>query len=257
MAAVPRLISRTRRGETTEAIRTLVLDGVVPTGSRLKDQDLAEALGVSRATVREAVRQLVHEGILIHEPYRGLRVADLDDQAVLDLSEVRAALETLAGERVTRSGSTDSLARLDRAVDAIAALRNSEGPGPINETHIAFHRLIQQLAGNPFLEQVWDVIEKQTRLVLRIDREIQPNVRRLVVDHRALVDVFRGGDPREVEAAVRSHVLGQAERVLQLRAARRSATVGSDEPRASEGRRRGVDRAPTEREPGDQLPPRP
>ena len=234
---LPHVESRTRLSETTQAIRNIVLEGLVPTGARLTDQELSAALGVSRATVREAVRQLVHEGLLVHEPYRGLRVADLDDQAVLDLAEIRAALETLAGQRLAKQADAEAFARLDAAVAAIEAASHTSAPGALNEAHIAFHRTLQELAGNALLGRVWEVIENQTRLVIRIDAETRPDADRMIADHRTLVDAVRSGDAVNVANTVSAHVLASARSTIELRAGRAAAAPGRKTRKAAGGRK--------------------
>lgn len=222
LQAVAKVSSRTRLSETTEAIRRLVLDGVVPTGGRLKDQELAVALGVSRATVREAVRQLVHEGILVHEPYKGLRVASLDDQSYLDLSEVRAALEVIGAQRVGAKLSPEIDAQLEAAMKR---LRNARDAASFNEAHLGFHALLQRLAGNKVLEQTWQIIEKRARVVMRIDYEIDPSLDR-VSPHAILVDAIHTRDPEMIAHAVNDHVLASARDRVQRRHAMLDA--GSD-----------------------------
>lgn len=135
--------------ETAAAIRRIVLDRVVPTGGRLKDQELVQALGVSRATVCEAARELVHEGILVHEPYKGLRVANIDDQGWFDLAEVRSVLATLAAQRVARALTPEMDAQLESALREFVDADASGDVASINETHSALHELIQHLSGSP------------------------------------------------------------------------------------------------------------
>ncbi len=230
---VAKVSARTRLSETTEAIRRLVLDGVVPTGGRLKDQELAEALGVSRATVREAVRQLVHEGILIHEPYKGLRVASMDDQAYFDLSEVRAALEVLGAQRVGAAFSSEIEAQLEAAMGRI---RSAHDAVSFNEAHFGFHALLQHLAGNEVLEQTWGIVEKRARAGMRIDYEIDPTLDR-VTPHEILLDAIRSRDREAIAAAVNNHVLGSAADRVRRRHAltdgKPSATPGKVARRAA------------------------
>jgi DNA-binding GntR family transcriptional regulator len=216
LSSLPKVRARTRLSETTAAIRQIVLDGVVPTGGRLKDQELAQALGVSRATVREAARELVHEGILVHEPYKGLRVANVDDQGWLDLAEVRAALETLAAQRVARSLTPEMDAQLESALREIAVADASGDVASINETHSALHELIQHLSGNPMLEKTWDSIGRRARAVIRVDYEVDPT-RDRVESHRSLVRAIRSHDPEVIAKEVESHVLQSARDSIHLR----------------------------------------
>lgn len=213
---VPKVTSHTRLRETTEAIKTIVLDGVVPTGARLKEFELATALGVSRATVREAVRELVHEGLLVHEPYKGLRVATVDDQGWLDLSEVRAALEVVGAQRVARSLTPEVDAQLEAAFQKLMTARTAGDVVAYHEAHIGLHGLIQHLAANPVLEQTWAILETRTRVALRVDYETFPDLDR-VAEHLQFLAAIRSGDHELIEKTVRAHVIGSAMHQIQLR----------------------------------------
>lgn len=215
LGAITKVSTRTRLSETTQAIRRLVLDGVVPTGSRLKEQELADALGVSRPTVREAVRQLVHEGILVHEPYKGLRVATVDDDHYLQLAEVRAALEVLGAQRVGARLTPEIEAQLRAALEEI---RRAGDVAAFNEAHFAFHALLQRLSGGDILAQAWDIVENRSRMMLRIDLEIDPLADRMT-PHVELIEAIRTRDEDVIAAAVREHVIGSA----RVRLARRKA----------------------------------
>ena len=225
---VPKVVSRTRLRETTEAIKTIVLDGVVPTGTRLKEFDLAGALGVSRATVREAVRQLVHEGLLVHEPYKGLRVATVDDQGWLDLSEVRAALEVIGAQRVARMLTPEMDAELDAAFQKLLTVRATGEVAAYHEAHIALHTLVQHLSGNAVLEQTWSILETRARVALRVDYETYPDLDR-VADHRVLLAAIRDGDPGVIDRAVHAHVIDNAIHQMDLRRQRQARSNGEGE----------------------------
>ena len=189
---------------------------MVATGGRLKDQELAQALGVSRATVREAARELVHEGILVHEPYKGLRVASIDDQGWLDLAEVRAVLETLAAQRVARSLTPEMDAQLELALRQVELAGASHEVASINETHSALHELIQRLSGNPVLEKTWESIGRRARVIIRLDLEVYPERDRVEI-HRSLVRAIRSRDPELIAREVESHILTAARDSIRLR----------------------------------------
>ncbi len=225
LRSVAKVHAHTRLSETTEAIRRLVLDGVVPTGGRLKDQDVAAALGVSRATVREAVRQLVHEGILVHEPYKGLRVASMDDETYFDLSEVRAALEVLGAQRVGANLTPQIEAQLEAS---ITRLRKATDMASFNEAHFGFHALLQHLAGSEILEQTWGIVERRARAGMRIDYEIAPALDR-VSPHVDILEAIRTRDRDGIARAIEEHVLASAQdRVGRRHALEERPEVGAE-----------------------------
>lgn len=214
---VNRVQARTRLAETTVAIRRLVLEGLLPTGSRFSDTEIAQALGVSRPTVREAVRQLVHEGLLVHEPYRGLRVATIDDQSLLDLASVRTALETLAASRIAASLPGAALEPLERCILELEKARRAGDGSALHDAHFRFHRAVHVSSGIDVLPAMWDVLESRIRLALRIDLEVRPDFDRVVADHRAFLDFIRLGDLAAIGAGVADHIRRSAAAVVERR----------------------------------------
>src|SRR5262245_340771 len=94
-----------RRDAVINEIKRGIVLGSIRPGDKLTETSLSSALGVSRPTVREALNQVAREGLLIQEPYRGLRVADLDAGAVLDMADVRVALDMQAAENILADSS--------------------------------------------------------------------------------------------------------------------------------------------------------
>src|SRR5919107_4740114 len=90
------VVTSTRREEVSARIRRALLTGELRPGQRIKEVRLAEALGVSRPTLRESLQQLIHEGALIQVPYKGIHVAQPTLEELRDVSEVRMPLETMA-----------------------------------------------------------------------------------------------------------------------------------------------------------------
>ena len=100
------VVSSTRREEVSTRIRRALLTGELRPGQRIKEVHLAEALGVSRPTLRESLQQLVHEGALVQVPDKGIHVAQPTAEELRDVAEVRMPLETMAAlrRRGTRTG---------------------------------------------------------------------------------------------------------------------------------------------------------
>lgn len=115
----------TRREVVLDALRRAVLSGELEPGQRVKEAPLAEALGVSRPTVREAIYRLIHEGSLVQVPYKGITVAQPSPRDLLDVAEVRVSLETLAALHLAKNLDGPGMPRLrealQRHLDAIEA----------------------------------------------------------------------------------------------------------------------------------------
>src|SRR3990170_7303598 len=109
-AALTPVTNATRREVVVDAIRRALLSGELVPGQRVKEAPLAEALGVSRPTVREAMNQLIHEGSLVQTPYKGITVAQPSPPDLLDVAQVRVSLETLAALHLAEDPDGDGMA---------------------------------------------------------------------------------------------------------------------------------------------------
>src|SRR6478752_4018963 len=149
----------TLRERAREAVRTAIISGKYRPGDHLGGVELATYLGVSRGTVREAMRHLQQEGLLTTGRRGMLRVNSLSTE------EVRAALEKLAVAEIMSSPEQDSAARTLR--EALSALAGSELDfvGRV-EADLNFHLLLCRLAGNSMLVEAWRSLEGRIRVAI-------------------------------------------------------------------------------------------
>jgi DNA-binding GntR family transcriptional regulator len=178
-----------------ELVRLVVLQGEVRPGERLVEARLAERFRGSRAVVREALRRLEGEGLLVADESGGMHVIGLGEQELRETLEVRAALEALAAGLAAQRVRDGQATGADlRELEALA------GAGPGLEADRHFHRAVAALSGNGpcrhALDHVWD------RLVIA-DRPASTNG-----GHGELVGAIANGDPGEAAAQARRHVLG-------------------------------------------------
>lgn len=181
-----------------EELRRALFDGEVGPGTPLRELALAEAMGVSRSTIREALGTLVAEGLATREPNRGVFVTELDPSAVHDVGLARRVLE-VAGARRWAEASEDAR---DEVREAIAAFRDAAGadPSELTAAHLAIHRSLAALTGSPRLLALADALYAEIRLGLaKVDR-IRRNAEDQVTTHQALLDLLEQG---EVDAAAR------------------------------------------------------
>lgn len=201
-------------------IRRAVVTGTLQPGEKLTENGLSAALNVSRPTIREALAQLAQEGLLVQEPYRGLRVADLDAGAIMDSARTRVALDVLAAEGILADASGGRLARVRAAWDAYARLPFDADPVEAHEEHIAFHRAIWAASENTLLMRLWPVIEANITILLARDQAARNDPRRAHDVHELVVDAIASGDLEQVHRALVVHTMDSAEGlVAMLRAA--------------------------------------
>jgi DNA-binding GntR family transcriptional regulator len=198
-----------------DELRRAVFEGEIESGTPLREVALAESLGVSRPTVREALAVLVADGLATREPNRGVSVASPDPESVRDVSTARSVLET-AGVRnwphaseQARESVRQALAAYEHAVAADASYQE------LNARHLAIHLSLVGLTGSPRLVSMAESIVAELRLVLaQIDR-VRRNARDQAGSHHHLLDLLESGD---VDAAVNelgTHLHGAEDAIIE------------------------------------------
>ena len=206
----------TRREVVVDAIRRALLSGELVPGQRVKEAPLAELLGVSRPTVREAIYQLVHEGSLVQTPYKGITVAQPSPQDLLDVAEVRASLETLAALRLGQDPDGEGMAKLRQALKTHLDAIEAGDLVRVDLTHLDLHRTLWEGSENQMLMRIWPLVESQIRMAMSLDQATRSDLARDAELHIRLVDVIAGGDKAAITAEVREHIANSADEVVKL-----------------------------------------
>ncbi len=150
------LEDRTRRSQIVDQLRDLIVSGQVEPAGRLTETMLAERLGVSRAPLREAIRELVESGLVVSEPYKGMSVRSVTRKDLEELYSLRTTLEQfafrLAWPLRTQTAKANLLERNARLDAAIAA---GDNPALAIELELNLHSWCYELAGHSLLQQTW------------------------------------------------------------------------------------------------------
>lgn len=203
-----------------DRLRDELLSGELSPGSRLKEEHLAQRFRVGRYTVRSALRTLVANGLLEHEPNRGARVPELHPDRVDQLYAYRTVLE-VGSLRIALSRGIV----LEPVARATAALENlpADAPWPqVVRTHQEIHRTIVALSGNTRLIDAYTGCEEELQFVTAITRPAY-TARKLAALHVDLLAHLRGGGERAVNALARDIEIGRGA-VLDAMTATASAT---------------------------------
>ena len=206
LASVEPVVSDTRRSIATANVRRALLSGVFAPGQRIREVELARALGISRPTVREALQQLVHEGILVAEPYKGVRVAEPTARGVVDATNVRTLLEVQAARELAEPAHEAGRAALRAALARHLAALDGDDEEACEDTHLDLHRAIWEGSGNAMLKRIWPLIVSQVRIAVLLDEETHYDHERYRADHERLVATIEGGDPAQIEDVFRHHI---------------------------------------------------
>ena len=190
-------------------LRQAILKGELAPGERLMEIQLAEKLGVSRTPIREAIRKLELEGLVLMIPRKGAEVARISEKSLRDVLEVRRSLEELAIELACERMTEEELRTLEQAQAAFKKAIEDGDAMAIAETDGSYHDLIYQGTGNDKLVQILNNLREQMyryRLEYIKDRDKRQI---LLLEHDHILKALRGRNIAEAKMAVREHIDNQ------------------------------------------------
>jgi DNA-binding GntR family transcriptional regulator len=198
-------------------LKRLILEGVLPAGAQMLEQEAAARLNMSRTPVREAMVRLRQEGMVEIRPRHGMRVLPVSARDMAEIYEVLTALEGAAAEAVARQGvGARAIASLRSAVADMGKALETGDLEKWAEADERFHAQLVQLSGNSRLiqmvGQLWDQAHRARMLTLRL----RPTPTNSVVEHAALVDAIDSGDPVAARHVHEDHRRRAGEMLVQL-----------------------------------------
>ncbi|MEU9794596.1 GntR family transcriptional regulator [Streptomyces sparsogenes] len=193
-----------------DLLRQAVVDGDLAPNERVVESEIARRLGVSQAPVREAVKRLAREGLLMHVPRRGHFVVEISSKDAEYARQVREPMERLAAQLATEHLTDDYLRELDALVERMHAAVAAHDVSRFRDADIEFHTLVSQISGNPFLARMWEVLEPSLRTLRAIsDPLFDGDWSAMADEHGRLVELLRSGDAGKAAAAFADHAAGR------------------------------------------------
>ena len=190
-------------------LRQAILKGELAPGERLMEIQLAEKLGVSRTPIREAIRKLELEGLVLMIPRKGAEVAKISEKSLRDVLEVRRSLEELAIELACQRMTGEELEELTRAQEAFKEAISRGEAMKIAETDEHYHDLIYHGTGNDKLVQILNNLREQMyRYRLEYIKD-EDKRQVLLVEHEHILSALKGHNIAEAKTAVREHIDNQ------------------------------------------------
>lgn len=207
---------QTLSGMTVDALRERILHGDYPEGEPLRQDAIAEELGVSRIPVREALRQLEAEGLVTFSPHRGAVVSTMSLQEILELFELRAEIES---DLVRRAIPHMSAEDRNRAKDILAAYEIALRTGEVakwGELNWQFHSTLYAPAGRAFTMAMVSKLHQQSDRYLRMQLALTHGESRAKDEHRAIANAARKGDTKAAAKLMREHILGAGRALVEF-----------------------------------------
>lgn len=204
-------------------VRDAVITGRLAPGQQLSEASLAQTLGTSRGTVREAMRVLANLGLVSRSAHRGPVVTMITERRAREIYTMRDLLESYAARLAAEEGriGPEALALLEVRLEALADAAHAGDVRAMLEADVQFHASLSGLCGHELLLDQLAVIHTHARRMLIFSDlygpDYGPDFSAVVKRHRRLLDIIRGGNPEEISRAVSDHITeGGHKRVARI-----------------------------------------
>lgn len=198
--------SETRQGrDAYERLVLAIREGALRPGDRLVETELAGSLGISRTPIREAIRQLESDGLVVHQPRLGATVRKLDYFEITELYEMRAVLEGTAARFAARAASEVELAELDAINDEMRAAKDI---AKLYDANRQFHAVILNAARNRFLVRSVEAVQKTLLILGPSTMEEGDRAAQAIEEHRDILEALHRRDGETAENRMRAHIEG-------------------------------------------------
>jgi len=208
LARLAPLEPRTLADMVVDAIVEATATGVFLPGDRVVEAEVARALNVSRVPVREALRILESQGIVVNTRYRGMQLMDVSAAGLERILKVRTGLEALAVEEVLVLAS-DNPGFLDPLAAVVAQLHAAADKGDsfgVAKLDTEFHRTLCRMSGNDVLLRTWEPLSRQLTIIFGLSA-LQKELDAIAHEHDDLLAMLRAGDGPGALRGIREHIL--------------------------------------------------
>jgi DNA-binding GntR family transcriptional regulator len=197
-------------------LRAAILDGVLAPGEQLRENVLAESMGVSRGPVREALNYLEREGLVVMRPNRSAIVARLSRQDADEVFSLRQALERLAVQIACHKATPGDIGELQGVVDAMACTTaRGTTAQEAAELDLRFHDVLYRISGHQRLIAAWTNLRPQIQIFLLSRNVAAPDFRELAArGHQEILDAIKDRDEARGLAIIEAHLQVGYQRVL-------------------------------------------
>lgn len=215
--SLPTMTYTPLRDEVLTTLRQALIGGGFAAGERIREVELANQLGVSRGTLREAFRHLEQEGLIVTAPHRGTTVVNPTATEIREIFGLRIALESYAAEQAAQLATADDLNALQAVADDFHALCFSEGVAlaPRVNMDLYFHELICAAGGNARLLRTWTELCGPVRLLLSALNAPFLDSADVIEQHQRIIDALRAGDGATAREMLTAHLVESRDRMVQ------------------------------------------
>jgi DNA-binding GntR family transcriptional regulator len=210
-----------------ESLREAIISGMLRPSERLMEIQLAEEMGVSRTPVREAIRKLELEGLVVMIPRKGAYVAGMSIKDIADVFEIRGALEGLAAELASERATDEELEVMERYLVKISEEIESGDLSKVVETDTDFHTLIYEASRNARLSQIINNLREQIQRFRTTSLSFPGRMKVALEEHRKIVEALSSRDGELARKLAQEHI-ENAENTMMGMIQHQDTKVGGD-----------------------------
>lgn len=189
-----------------ETLREAIINGTLKPGDRLMELQLAEQMGVSRTPVREAIRKLELEGFVAMVPRKGAYVSDISVKDVVDIFEVRAALEGLAAGLTAERITEEELDDLEKTLFETSEIISGDDINAIVESDNNFHEIIYRASRNQRLTSIITLLHEQIQRFRATSLAMPGRTKNAIEEHKKIVEAISERNVELAQTLAREHI---------------------------------------------------
>jgi DNA-binding GntR family transcriptional regulator len=208
-AGLKPIASPSRSAKVVEALREAIYSGRLKPGESIREMPLARDLQVSQTTIREALLQLEHAGLIVRQPNRGTRVTELSPKEIGERVGLRLALEQIAAGEAARRANREHLQELEVRLREISAAVSANAYYEAGQADLEFHRSIWRASGNQTLCRVLDDLTVPLfAFVSMAQSRALDDLSTRTLRHEPILAAIRSGAPSIAREAISAHIVG-------------------------------------------------
>lgn len=204
----PAAVTETNADRAYDIVRERLVMLDIRPGEPINDDRLAADLGFGRTPVREALKRLERDRLVVAYPRRGTFATPVDMTDLADISEIRKLLVPTAAARAARVATADTRARLAALARAISGIEDADDSREVLRHDVHVHREIYRASGNPHLEQILVSLDAHATRIWCMFLDRLPDVAGHVREHAELLEAIVEGDEATAAALTLAHVCG-------------------------------------------------
>ncbi|WP_274651037.1 GntR family transcriptional regulator [Paenibacillus humicola] len=204
------------RHRVTEEIRNAILRGQLKPGDRLREITISKEMGVSRGPIREAIRTLEQEGLLLSSPYKETVVAEFSKEEVIEvLIPIRLTIELFAIRSGLSRMNEENFAAMSRFVEAMKAAAEQKDLVRLVDSDISFHEYLIQTSHAVNVMNIWSSIVNRIRLHFFVQGPMYSDPKQIYEEHEVLLEAMKAKDVERTCRLMKAHIYDENVTILQ------------------------------------------